>query len=435
MVYLWTFILATSGLLLWGLVRRDGAYQYPFIAGLMFAGWVFPQLWGLAGDPYLPDGSYTRVLLMSSLCAGMALVGYLSPAEPMRFLNWEYDDERLLKAALVLSLIGTFFSFLFDLLPRTESGGQMSGLSVAILFFADITQYGFALAVLLFVRTKSKWAFAIALIGAYFFLQAIIFGGRRATASELFFISALSLWFGRGISIPPPIVLLIACIGIVGSFSIGDYRDASFDEDGLTWQEVESIEWIGNVEDVFAEGGEEMQTAAYQMAAIEDLNTYDYGVYHWNRLVFRYVPAQLVTNDVKQALIFNPNGEGQAVTLAKHRNDQTYELYGFTKILGATASGMTDAFGSFWYFGSLKFFLIAFLMKKIYLGAKYGNVSAQLMYMILIVPAMHTVTHNTSWFFEAVPHMALFFLPALAYARRRSRRGVSGNREVYAQTA
>jgi hypothetical protein len=417
MTYFWTFVIATGALLLWGLTRRDGGYQYPFVAGVMFAGWVLPQVWGLADEAYLPDGAYSRVLLMATLCAAACLLGYIYPSRPMTVMNWRFDTDRLLTASVVLTMIGVFFSLLFDILPQTISQGQMSGLSVALLFFADIMQYGFALAVLLFVRTGSKWALGVAAIGAYFYLQAIVFGGRRATTSEFFFVLVLSYWFARKKSISPLLILLVATVGIVGSFSISDYRSASFDSDGITWEEVTNIEWVGNTKEVFLEGGPEMRTAAYQMSAIEERGTYNYGVYHWNRLVFRYVPAQLLGNDVKQALILNVGGRERAVTLAKHRNDLTYQLYGFEKTLGVTASGLTDAFESFGYLGFIKFFFIALLMSKIYKGAVRGNVTSQLLYMVLIVPAMHTVTHNTSWFFEAMPHMILFFLPALLYAR------------------
>jgi hypothetical protein len=416
MTYLIILILVTGVLIGWGLLRRDGGMQFPFLAGLTFGGWVIPQLWGIQGEPHLPDGAFDRVALMGALCASMCLVGYVLPARPMTALNWEYDDERLLRAAVALTIVGAFFSLLFDLLPKTTVNSQMSGLSVALLFFSDIMQYGFALAVLIYARTGSKWALAIAAFGSYFYLQDILAGGRRATASEFFFVLILSLWFGRKKALSPFAILLVALIGIVGSFNIGEYRSASYDAQGVTWKEVTSIEWIENTKEVFEKGGGEMRAATYQMAATAEQETYDYGIYHWNRLVFRYVPAQLLGNGVKQALILDVAG---AEVISRQRNEATYRLYGYQKELGLTTSGMTDSFSSFWYFGSIKFFVISLILSKIYLGAQNGNMTAQLSYMVLVVPAMHAVTHNTSWFFEAMPHMILFFLPALAYARKR----------------
>ena len=159
-----------------------------------------------------------------------------------------------------------------------------------------------------------------------------------------------------------------------------------------------------------------MRAAAYQMAAISETSKYDFGAYHWNRLVFRYVPAQLLGAGFKNALLIEME-EGQAVRLPQQRNDLTRRLYGFEKQLGLTVSGMTDAFASFWYLGFLKFFLISLVLAKVYHGALAGNETFQIAYPLLLTPAMHSVTHNTGWFLEAIPHMILFLLPALAYAQ------------------
>jgi hypothetical protein len=409
------FTIACAALLLWGFTRKDGGYQYPFLAGVMFTGWVLPQLWGLAGSPQLPDGAFTRVVLMSTLCAVACLAGYKSASGPLRGLDWSYSKQRLQQAAVALTLIGVVFQLLVDYFPFTRSGGQASGLSVALLFFAEIKKYGFVIAVMLFLRTRSKWMLAVAAVGAYFYVDSIVFGGRRAVASEFFFIIVLSVWFSRGKIIRPVFILLIAAVGVVGSFSIGEYRNALYDGD-LTFKEVAAIEWVENVERTFQEGGGEMRAAAYQMAAISETAKYDFGVYHWNRLVFRYIPAQLLGQGFKNAL-FIDMGENRAVRLPQQRNDLTRRLYGFEKQLGLTVSGMTDAFASFGYLGFLKFFLISLVLAKIYNGARTGNLTLQILYPLLIVPAMHSVTHNTGWFLEAIPHMILFLFPALAYAR------------------
>jgi hypothetical protein len=94
-----------------------------------------------------------------------------------------------------------------------------------------------------------------------------------------------------------------------------------------------------------------------------------------------------------------------------------YAQYLYTKRSGLTTTGMTDSFGSFWYFGCIKFFIIAFIMSKLFLAANRGNSVAQILCMVLTVPAMHAITHSTFWFYKFWPHMLLFLLPALLYAR------------------
>ena len=96
-----------------------------------------------------------------------------------------------------------------------------------------------------------------------------------------------------------------------------------------------------------------------------------------------------------------------------------YLRYGYSKRSGLTTTGFVDAFNSFWYFGFIKFFVVAFIMSKLFMAANRGHRVAQLLCMLLTVPAMHIVTHSTFWFFKMWPHMVLFLLPALLYARVR----------------
>jgi len=59
-------------------------------------------------------------------------------------------------------------------------------------------------------------------------------------------------------------------------------------------------------------------------------------------------------------------------------------------------------------------------MSKLFLAAQRGHFIAQLLCLLLTVPAMHIVTHNTHWFFQSWPHMLVFLGGALWYARERT---------------
>ena len=54
--------------------------------------------------------------------------------------------------------------------------------------------------------------------------------------------------------------------------------------------------------------------------------------------------------------------------------------------------GMMDAFASFWYFGCLKFALIAAILGFIYKAAMRGNTTMQLLYMLSVMPSMLRTT-------------------------------------------
>jgi hypothetical protein len=79
---------------------------------------------------------------------------------------------------------------------------------------------------------------------------------------------------------------------------------------------------------------------------------------------------------------------------------------------------MADAFGSFWYFGAIKFFLVAVLLRRYYRSAMLGSVPAQLFYMLLLTPGMLSITHYTQSILSAWVHLAIFLIPVLMWARK-----------------
>lgn len=103
----------------------------------------------------------------------------------------------------------------------------------------------------------------------------------------------------------------------------------------------------------------------------------------------------------------------------------------YNALTGTTETGMADAFQSFWYFGALKFFLIAYLLARLWASAKEGQAAGQIVYMLSIVPAMHVVSHQTDWVIMAWVHMVLFLVPSLALAAVPARRGRSGHADPF----
>lgn len=61
-------------------------------------------------------------------------------------------------------------------------------------------------------------------------------------------------------------------------------------------------------------------------------------------------------------------------------------------------------------------------MRPLYEAALRGHLIAQVLYMVLITDALHAITHNTGWFISALPHVGVFLLGGLWFARKRVRR-------------
>ncbi len=402
------FAAVCAGLLAWGMREKGRIYEFPFLAGATFTGFVLPQLIGLRSDTVLPEYALEKTIFMSILCAGMCYLGYIARPRPVQMLNWKFHHNKLMGASAALTLIGAYFFFEISRLPEylTEAA-QWSGLPVAYYFFAQVLAYGLALAVVTYAATGSRWALWVALSGSLFYVDRIFLAGRRGETLEVAFILLLSFWFGRKLSLPRPLMLLAVCFGTLLLHSTGDYREVAMDDDVFKWKRLKDISFVDNLKLQMTEGGVELENAVFQIAATDETKNFDFGLFNWNTLVSNYVPAQLLGEKFKQSL------------MAPLQEDDIYALFGHVPIAGSTMTGMVDAFGSFWYFGCLKFFLIGLVLRKVYAAAAQGHFIARVCYMLIITSALHSITHHTQWFVSPWVHIALFLGPALFFARAR----------------
>lgn len=417
--YLAAFILVVGGLLIWGLRERGRIVEFPFLAGVAFAGFVLPQLVGLTRNAaMLPPAALDRLLLMATLCAAMCWLGYVAAPRKWKGFGWSFDVAQLTTAAWVLLAVGAVCWTLLYSLPEEElNKGGLSGVATAYLFFARLTGYAFVIGLLLYLYRRDRASLVLTALAAFPTVYRAVFLGRRAAAAELAFGVVAAVWLARG-KLPPRTVFapLAVTAMLMASFSVADYRSRALDNEGLSIGEIGSIGWWDNVESVLNSGGPELPNALYMMDLAAEAGEFDYGASAWDFLVFSYVPAQVLGADFKESLYLRWGldiGAQDEVMAAR---------FGYQRINGTTATGITDSFLSFGYFGCLKFFLIAWVMAQLYGAARRGDFASQVLYTLLVVPAMHSVTHMTLWFFKDWPHLAVFLLPALLWARVRMRR-------------
>ncbi|MBP2300861.1 hypothetical protein [Azospirillum picis] len=385
--------------------RKGRIYEYPFFAGAMFFSFVLPQLPGLAGDPYLPEGAFAKTMVVTLSCAVMLWLGWAVTNRPMRAFAYEMSEQRLITAAAALSAAGAFFYFKISHLPvEVRDLSLPTGLPVAYNFFAKMLGYGFTLATICFVRTGSRLALVIALFGAMFYLERIIFAGRRGDTSEFVLIILLSYWFERGRTVPRALALAAVLVGTLVMNSTGDYRKVAKAEEGPSLDRVMQIDFVGNLKDLLANGGPEMLNAVYKINAIDENMILDFGAFHWNTLVFNYIPAQVTGTEFKD-LLFIPI-----------RNPYAFTAH--APATGSTETGMADGFGSFWYFGAIKFFLIGLVLKRLYCAAMQRSIPGQFLYMLLLTPGMLAITHHTHFILNIWVHLSIFVYPVLLWSRK-----------------
>ena len=420
---LFLLLVEVALLIIWGFRRPSRVYQFPFLAGCVFGLWAWPQFYGLQCSGTVPDEMLDKALLMSILCGGMCFAGYRVGHRPIRGLNWTLDRRRLCYAATVLTLIGVFFQYKLSRIP--DKGSQWSGLPVIYAFFAKLLSYGFGMGILLVLRRLTFSALLPVAIGGLGYFDWIVFAGRRVAIIQFVLIIGMLMWFIRK-KVPPRLV--VACVILAGailSYNIGIYRSAmshvslfnnarAIDISGLNQMSV-----TDPLKRVTSEGGSEMRNSAYYIAATEKLGAYDFGLYQWSVLVWEYFPAQIFGSAAKQ----NFMSFGGLLEIGRNAE----RAYGYQSGTGTTTGGMTDAFASFWYFGCLEFFAIAYLMRRLYEAAIRGSPVWQLACALLTVYALHAITHSTAWFVSPWVSLVIFVVPTLVYARARPG---DGKREV-----
>lgn len=384
-----------------GLGKRGRIYEFPFLASAMFVVFILPQLPGLAGDSFLPDGAYAKTIVFTTLCLAMCGLGWAKSDKPVAPARWTLDESPLLATAAILSLIGAVFYFQLSRLPGeiTVTGG-ISGFQVVQLFFAKLLTFGLGIALLCFAKRPSLPALFIIAVDTVFYLDRVYVTGKRGEAFEFIIMAALAVWFRRGKALPRMLVVFGILAGTILMGSTHSYREMSRAGERPDLSQLDVVE---NFKDYLEKGGAEMRNALLRIHAADTSKAFDYGLFHWNVLVYNFVPAQLFGAGFKASLVINVPG----------LNDRYYD-----PPYGTTETGMADAFQSFWYLGAVKFFVLAFLMGRIYRAAMAGDVTQQLIYLFSAVPAMHIISHHTQWLVSNWVQMAIFLGPVLLLIRR-----------------
>lgn len=403
----WIFVGLVGWLLAGGLLfKANRMYQFPFLAGVMTFGFLLPQIPALMHDPFLPSGAYARTMLMGILSLSMLAVGWRMTRRPIGVLGVSFSERRLMWAAVLLSAFGAVFYFLLSRLPGDVSiGMQMTGMPVVYLFFAQLMPYGLAIALLCFARRPSWLALAIIIFDLVFYLDRILVTGKRAEAIQLLLMILLPFWFYHRLVVPRVLMALGILAGTFLMTSMSDYRQITRAASGFVLDDIMQIDYAANFNETLARGGLEMRNAVQRIDEIDRRLEFDYGKFHWNRVIFTFVPAQLVGSKLKEALQFDT---------PKPSRD-------YNPLTGTTETGLVDAFASFWYFGAFKFLLLAWIMRRLWETAMAGEMLGQLIYMLSIVPAMHAISHQTDWVIPVWIHMAILLIPVLWICRIRNR--------------
>lgn len=415
-ILLYLLCILCAVIVFWGVIRKNRLYRVTFFMGMGFISFAIPQLIGMANSEESPvgraleEGALDMLLFMCMLCLGAVWLGDTQglrhPGRAALARLNDYDAERLVLASVILTVSGVAINqiglSMLDPEYLRNLDNQWTGPITIINFFQSMQKYGLALSLLLYWHLRSPMALLTALFNLVANVAMTFIFARRAAAADTVFMCLLSLWFGRRIAIPAWLLLTIFVAGALWSNSIGAFRIK--DENVTFAEKFERADMFVEIQRTFTRGGYELNNAAHAIWCASEEVEYDFGGVHWNQLVHGYFPGQIFGHENKRSLMFPTR-------------DLLKEKLNYVPPMGATFTGISDAFCSFWYFGCVKFFIIGYVMGRWYNRGTRGDLRSQLAYMTLMGSALHCITHGTYWLMNMYIHMVIFAYPMLRWAR------------------
>lgn len=389
----WLLISTCVLIVIWGFIKIERIYQYPFFMVAITIAFILPQISALILNPLgVTQEAIVRFIIITILCLIMCFVGYHSKPNPalLKRLQIPINDKRLMKSAFVLAILGWIFGFLTQQAASSFRAGELwSGPATIFAFFSQVVYISFAIFLLGFLRKQTYINFIGIIISSTPIISTILAGRRQATMTFVIIVG-LCLWLTLRWVPSRLIVITLMILGIYIIPVVGQLRsnfwNLAFKGDFYTlrYEAQKSFENLQSGETL------EIRNAALIMDYASKNNDYEYGAGYWNALIFQYIPGQIVGQELKQSLQFQTR-----------RSDKLQSYYQYGLPLGTTWTGIGDSFLQFGYLGCIIFAVIGIVFKTLWISTVYYRSSiAPILMMGFISPAMLGITHGTERFLQ-----------------------------------
>lgn len=408
-------VLVPALIAIWGLFDGRRIFEYPVGVSLLFIAWIIPQAIYIENSGFSQryDGHIAWVYMVA--CLVFLTAGFYVGKNRRRGarqrspLSLEaYDLNALAYGTFALIGFGALCMFLMMREAATQNlGNRWTGISTAYALGSQTVFYGFALAFLLYGRTKNK-LFLVAMAACFFiFLPAITIGVKRNVIFEVVFILGAG-WFFMYRRAPPRIVVIsVLLLGTVLVHQVGAVRQFIQDGRGSVVDAVNEGVLFERFEYFNLQKAREIEQAVFDIYVTHETLELEGGVEYWNRVVHQYVPAFLLGQEFKDSL--------------KAQSNVASERIGLDRIewAGATRTGFSDTFRSFWILGVGVFFLIGYGFGWTYQVALAGSIWGQFYYLILLNDGLVAITESTARLLAALPFLILITYMVRRQSRRR----------------
>jgi hypothetical protein len=393
-IYFYLFIGICIATLMWGMIRLERVYQYPFFMAAIFVSFILPQANSLVNEisSILSQSALEKVMLYTCLCTGMCWLGYqfYQPKEKwLSKLDFILDDRRLFQSGVILLSIGYACHFTLSKISIEKTvNGTWTGPATILLFFGGLIYTALPIFLVGALKRPSFINMTMVVVAAIPILQTIIIYGRRQPTMTFLLTIGMAFFLMKNY-IPPRWFFIVCVVGamfvipLLGALR-GDFWSLLFSGD---WDKAVTTSQTHldklNKNDIL-----ELRNAALMIDGADIVNRYGYGTGFWDNIIFQYVPGQIVGQGLKRSLQF-----GTSVNLN--------QIYGYRIPLGTTSTGIGDSYAEFGYFGCLIFGLMGRIFKTLWISIFYRkSMVSALLYIGLISPAMVGVTHGIGRFLQ-----------------------------------
>ncbi len=390
---------------------------FPVFAGTVALAIVVPQGIAFLHQPeLLPEGGFTLTMFFATLCTLAIWMGFAwgkKNPKPFGFFESDtyFNDKILFQAAFCFTLLGSVFFIALNHIEieRDPITGNWTGIATILLFFAQWLKVGFVMALYLALKNRKRGAWILVCIGLVFILPAIFLNGRRADSMQFMAAILLLNWFVRHRTLPRWCFLGLI-LGMIFAASVtGTYRHVMKFQDytGLSyWERLGMVNWIDAYQKVLEDGGgRELLNCIHGISAADQQMKFDCGIPLWNLIVWSFIPGQIISPAAKQALYLQVNWPLYNIT---------YDSFpDYVPLTGSMWLGYTDAFQSFWWFRAATFFLIAWIMGRVYSSAEKGSSGAICFYTWIFNFALHIIPALTFVFWTNLIYWLVFCMPFL----------------------
>lgn len=408
--FLYLFLILCFGLFIKIIREPKLIFEFPFFMGSIFLIFLGPQAVIIELQQHLvPPGSATPVLLMCFLCLGMTVLGYyIAPVINLgQKLNVPLNTTKLKNIGIIYIFAGYFFLLLLrNNLGSAEDATQWSGIVTIYYQFFQVINIAFPIFLFFSLRKPSFANIFFTILAALPTLYMIIFAGRREPTALFVLTIALTIFYKKPYTPPRAAIIGVLLLTMLIIPAIGDYRKMA-EEKGPTVA-LQTLDLKESFINYFKEGEHlELGVAANIIDSYLFHGLYVYGADYWDRMVFRYVPGQLLGSDFKQSLMI--------------QDKDTVFRNGYKMYTGLTYTGIGDSFKQFGYLGCLFFFFLGGLFRNLWrLSLTTSNPLIQILYMFCVVQALLTVTHATINFLPGIFFNFIFIWVAASFAKENT---------------